>query len=164
MAAVNASPAPMVSATLTGKPGCWCHSSRVTSRLPLPPQVMATILQGWKLRQQTLGAEAQSFRQLHRSRRHSQQRQNQRNLGVIHLDIRWPVRAIPGSFRWNRTAHVDSRRRCECIGRMFARPGSGWFGAIQCCAAPAIRSRWRRRVLRACTHSSESSIESHAAG
>ena len=52
MAAVNASPAPMVSATLTGMPGCSCQASRVTSRLPAPPRVTATILQRGKLLEQ----------------------------------------------------------------------------------------------------------------
>src|SRR3954447_22540155 len=44
MTAVNASPAPMVSATLTAMPGWSCHVSRVTRRLPLPPRVTATMV------------------------------------------------------------------------------------------------------------------------
>src|SRR6202030_2699822 len=39
---VNASPAPTVSATCVGKPGCLCTPSAATSELPLGPSVTHT--------------------------------------------------------------------------------------------------------------------------
>ena len=84
----------MASATLTGKPGCSSHSSRVASRLPRLPLVMATSCNVGNAGHQLSGS-AQEFCTWERPIRSEsfiqfqiEQLEHKRCLGLIHLHHR----------------------------------------------------------------------------